>query len=322
MPVLRTSSFHPSTLFRNGHLQTILPNFFRRIDQVPFERERMDTPDGDFLDLDWLCGGNNRLVILSHGLEGDSRTKYMSGMAWMMLQNDWDVLSWNYRGCSGEPNRLPRFYHSGDTADLDLVVRHALEREDYDRIALVSFSLGGNMTLKYLGEKVEKIDPRIFRAVVFSAPCDLEACAFHLYEGFNKVYLKRFLRSLKDKIRKKNVLMPEYISVARLEALKDFHEFDDVYTAPLHGFKNAKEYYARCSSKQFIKDIRIPVLIVNAKNDPFLPDECYPVQEAENSSFVFLEMPESGGHVGFMEGKPNEAYWAEGRAVEFLEGDL
>jgi predicted alpha/beta-fold hydrolase len=242
----------------------------------------------------------------------------MIGMATMLNRHGWDALAWNYRSCSGEPNRRLRMYHNGSTDDLDLVVRHALSKGNYASVALIGFSLGGNLTLLYLGTKGTALDSRVRMAVAFSAPCDLRASAKELARPKNAFYMQQFLRSLHEKIKAKMALMPDAINDDGFDRIRNFKDFDDRYTAPIHGFRDAEDYWARCSSGPLIPRITVPTLIVNALDDPFLADGCYPATQAENSEKVHLEMPRSGGHVGFVEFNRDGSYWSERRALEFL----
>jgi predicted alpha/beta-fold hydrolase len=209
---------------------------------VKYQRERVDTPDGDFLDLDLTRPGFDRVAILLHGLEGDSNRAYVLGMVKALNRGGWDTISMNYRDCGGECNRKLRFYHSGDTADLHTVVSHVIGRYQYSRVALVGFSIGGNMILKYLGEQGSSLDPRIVKAVAFSAPCDLASSAIKIGMPANRVYLKRFLRMLRNKIRMKMRVMPGSISDDGYRTIKSFKEFDDRYTARIFGFRDAEDY--------------------------------------------------------------------------------
>jgi uncharacterized protein len=318
MPLIHRSAYRSPLLLRNGHLQTVYPTLARKLSADLYHRERIETPDNDFLDLDWATVGSRKLAVLSHGLEGSSYRHYMIGMATMLNRQGWDALAWNYRSCSGEPNRRLRMYHNGSIDDLDFVVRHALSKGSYDAIALVGFSLGGNLTLLYLGTKGTELDSRIQKAVAFSAPCDLRASAQELARPKNAFYMRQFLRSLHEKIRAKMALMPDVINDDGFERIRNFKDFDDRYTAPIHGFKDAEDYWARCSSGPLLPRIAIPTLIVNALDDPFLANGCYPVVQAENSGQVSLEMPSSGGHVGFVEFNRDGSYWSERRALEFL----
>ncbi len=318
MPVIFESAYQPPFLFHNGHLQTIYPALVRRLSPSLYQRERIETPDKDFLDLDWARVGSTKMAILSHGLEGSSYRHYMVGMARILNRCGWDALAWNYRSCSGETNRQLRLYHNGSIDDLDVVIRHALRSGVYDTVGLIGFSLGGNLTLVYLGSKEYPVDHRIRRATVFSVPCDLAAGASQMAKWSNRLYLRRFLISLHEKIKAKMQLMPGAINDNGYDLIRNFKDFDDRYTAPIHGFRNAEDYWARCSSGQFIPSIDIPTLIVNALDDPFLAGGCYPVEAASQSRYVLLEMPKSGGHVGFVQFKGDGSYWSEDRAMEFL----
>jgi predicted alpha/beta-fold hydrolase len=319
MPLIPQSNYRPPFGFVSGHLQTIVPSVFRRVENVTTQRERIETPDGDFLDLDRNpARSGERVAILSHGLEGCSPQAYIQGMARALDRDGWDVVAWNFRGCSGEPNRLPRSYHSGATEDLHSVIDHMFTSEHCQSIALIGFSLGGNLTLKYLGDAGAAIDRRIRAAVAFSVPCDLEACAGKLSIWQNTIYMRRFLRYLKRKIRIKAALFPKEINIDDLDAVKDFREFDGRYTAPLHGFASAHDYWTRCSCGPVLKNIKIPSLIVSARDDPFLTPECFPETECAQSDYVHLETPRHGGHMGFIEHRADGDYWSERRAVEFL----
>ena len=306
----------PSLLF-NGHLQTIYPSLFRQV-PVSYQRERIETQDDDFLDLDWLIHPSDQLVILSHGLEGNSTRSYITGMAQFFFQNGYNVLAWNYRGCSEEVNRQIRFYHSGATDDLDTVVRHALSKKKYTEIHLIGFSLGGNLTLKYIGEQAKELPPQIKKAVTFSVPLDLYHSCLQISRPSNWVYSQRFLKSLKKKVTSK-AAKRSGIDIREINTIKAIIDFDDRYTAPLHGYRNAIDYYQKCSAIYFLDAIRIPALIVNALNDPFLSAECYPTEQVKNHSFVTLETPEQGGHCGFTLFNQKGVYWSELRALDFIK---
>lgn len=318
MPVIKNTDYeYPKWLF-NGHLQTIVPSLFRNSHPLPFDRERIDTPDGDFLDLDWLRQGSKELVIISHGLEGNSRRPYMAGMARHFFVNGFDVLTWNFRGCSEEMNRKPIFYHSGATYDLDFVVRHAEEK--YANVNLVGFSLGGNLTLKYMGEK-RKRNPKIRKAVAISVPLHLESSCIKISTGENIVYANRFLKTLKEKVVQKAKAFPSEIPTGILRKIKTLQDFDDHYTGPLHGFDDAHDYYEQNSSLYFLEQIEIPVLILNAQNDPFLSERCFPVSLGRRLDQVWMDFPRYGGHVGFSPRKKEDIYWSEKRAFEFITAE-
>lgn len=317
MPLVE-STYDAPTWLPGGHLQTLYPGLVRRVAFTYDRHTRIDTPDGDFLDLDGATAGHPRLAILTHGLEGNTRRGYMRGMGRALVRYGWDVLAWNLRGCSGTPNRCLRTYHSGATGDLDLVVRHALTH-DYEQIALVGFSLGGNLTLKYLGERGADLAARIRGAVAFSVPVDLTASARQLARPSNWHYTRYFLHTLLAKVRAKAEHWPDEIEAPGPGEVRTLTAFDDRYTAPLNGFRDAHDYYQCASSKPLLKHIAVPTLLVNAANDPFLAPTCYPRSLARRHPYVTLEIPDEGGHVGFPSIGANGTYWSERRAAEFLE---
>ncbi|MCZ6520952.1 MAG: alpha/beta fold hydrolase [Bacteroidetes bacterium] len=315
--MIEKSNYTSPPLLFNKHLQTILPAVFRKVKGVDYQRERITIPDGDFLDLDWLRNHNDKLVIISHGLEGNSKRSHVLGMAKAFFANGFDIVAWNYRGCSEEINHCLRFYHSGATDDLGLIIQHALQHQQYQTIHLIGFSLGGNITLKYLGEQSKKIHPRIKKAVTFSVPMNLHSSCIQISKIYNYPYAFRFLKSLKNKVRTKARLMPGKLEVKGLDKIKTLYQFDDAYTAPLHGFKNALHYYQSCSSINFLADIKIPTLIVNALNDPFLASDCYP-RDIDNK-YLTIEYPREGGHCGFYSNNSHGVYWSESRALKFIK---
>ncbi|MBT1705257.1 YheT family hydrolase [Chryseosolibacter indicus] len=308
--------YNPPFFLFNAHLETIYPALFRRVSIASFRRERISTPDNDFLDLDWLTNNTKKLVVIQHGLEGNSYRAYIKGMAKAFYKNGFDILAWNYRGCSQEMNRQLRFYHSGATDDLHTVIEHALAKKQYDEIFLIGFSLGGNITLKYLGER--QVVPQIKRVAVFSVPLHLESSCTKISLPSNKIYSQRFVVSLKKKIVIKAHLMSG-LDTQKLRSINTLIDFDDAYTAPLHGFKNAVDYYSKCSSIFFLDNIQIPTLIVNTKNDPFLSMECFPFDLLRQHPYVKLEMPLRGGHVGFTQINSNGLYWSEQRALDWIQ---
>ncbi|GAA5126078.1 alpha/beta fold hydrolase [Luteolibacter yonseiensis] len=318
MPLIQQSSYRAPSWLPGGHTQTIYPALFRRVPHVTRRAERLELPDGDFIDLEWAGNGGPRLAILSHGLEANTKTDYIQGMAAAMLRRGWDVLAWNFRGCSHEPNRLLRMYHSGATEDLHAVISHALENHPAKSVDLIGFSLGGNLTLKYLGERPADLPPQIHRAVVFSVPCDLACSSAKLSIPSNRIYMERFLIAMRSKVRAKKRLFPDQLDLAGLNRIRTFQQFDDRYTAPIHGFLDAADYWKRNSSRQFIPSITVPTLLVNAANDPFLGPRCYPREESVASEHFHFEIPATGGHVGFPTFGTGGEYWPETRAVVFL----
>ena len=338
MPLIAPSSYEPPTRLWNGHLQTIIPSLFRKV-TVPYVRERIDTPDDDFLDLDWaLCSDESvamsgrqliahhsslitSLVILSHGLEGSSASTYLAGMVRHLTRSGFDCLAWHYRSCSGELNRQQRFYHIGDTADLHHVIQH-VRSKGYQTFYLLGFSAGGSVTLKYLGEQGNQLDPTIKRAVTFSVPLDLIGATKRLEQWDSLVYNYRFNRTLKRKVLQKAALMPGVFETEAVSKARSVREFDALFTAPMNGFRDVTDYYTQSSSLQFVPNISIPTLIVNAKNDPFLSPECFPEALARELPNVWMEFPEEGGHCGFVSKTSgingDGPYWSEERAVSFL----
>lgn len=237
-------------------------------------------------------------------------------MAKVGYQHGYDILTWNYRGCSEEMNKTLGFYHSGATHDLATVLQNAQETGQYKEIFLIAFSLGGNLTLKYLGE--ERTRPAsLKKAVAFSVPMDLHTSCNKISQPSNWVYSQRFVKSLKEKIIRKSKTLRE-LDVRGLDKIKTLREFDDYFTGPIHGFKDALDYYDHCSAIRFVTDIKIPVLVISAANDPFLSPECYPHDLLRNHPYVSFESPQRGGHVGFAQFNKNGLYWSEQRAIEFL----
>lgn len=283
----------------NKHLETIVPALFRRVPDPGMKRERLELMDGDFLDLDWKEGYGNKVVIICHGMEGSSDRPYIHGMVNALHDLNLHVLAWNYRACSGEMNRLPRFYHSGATEDLQAVIDHTLKKNPSYQISLIGFSLGGNLILKYLGEQGMRLDKRIMGGMAISVPLDLDSCCRVIDQASQWVYAQRFLKSLLQKVREKEKILPGTMPIADLPKIKSLRSFDDYITGPLHGFKNAAEYYKLCNSLQFLPAIDVPVWVVNAKNDPFLAPECFPSPEQIDNPLVHLLYPRHGGHVGF-----------------------
>lgn len=330
MPLIANPTYRPPAYLWNGHLQTVIPSVFRQI-PVTYQRERITTPDDDFLDVDFLASSGTRsgsddnvtskgsLVILSHGLEGDSSRQYLAGMVRQLTRHGFDCMAWNYRSCSGEMNRLGRFYHIGETADLEAVVQYALGK-GYVAIDLVGFSAGGNITLKYLGE--HDLWPgatAIRRSVAISVPLDLLTTADRLEQWDSLAYNIRFQRTLKAKVRAKSLLLPESIRAVDMTKINSLRQFDDLITAPLHGFGNAENYYRVNSSLPFLSKITVPTLVLNARNDPFLSPECMPDLLAKELSLVWMEFPEQGGHCGFTAKAGLQApNYAEERTLAFL----
>lgn len=316
MPLINAESYRPPLLLRNGHLATILPSLLRVVPGVRYHRERMSTLDADFLDIDWARRGERRLAILCHGLEGSTASGYMRGMTRVLNRSGWDVAALNFRGCSGSPNQQLRSYHSGVTEDLAFVVDHAITTGHYRRLCLVGFSLGGNVVLKYLGDLGREHPSQLACAIAISVPVDLESCSNQLELDSNAVYRWHFVRTLRQKYREKASRYPAALDQRLLASMRTIRDFDEAYTAPVHGFLNAADYWERCSSRPVLQHIALPTLLINAEDDPFLPEICYPRREARESASFFLATPRYGGHVGFA--TLANAYWHESLATRFI----
>ncbi len=288
---------------------------------IASRRERVATPDGDFVDLDCLDGPapGAPLLLVLHGLEGSCRSHYMHGLFTLAREAGWSAVALNFRSCSGEPNRLARFYHSGDTDDLDLVVRLLAGREPDARIGAVGISLGGNVLLKWLGERGDAAPPQMRAAVTISTPYDLERCARTLDRGIQKVtYTASFMRSFRQKVLDKARAFPGFVDVAAVMRARTFAEYDRIVTAPLHGFADEVDYWRRASCRPYLARVCRPTLLISALDDPFVPPEALPDPAALPPNIV-AEFSERGGHVGFVEGpfwRPRA--WAERRAMQFL----
>lgn len=318
MPIIQHADYEAPFLLRNRHLLTVYPTLFRKIAAAGYRRERVTTPDQDFIDLDFSETGSDKIVLILHGLEGDSTRKYVLGMVHIFNEAGYDTVSLNFRGCSGELNKNLRFYHSGETEDLHFTINYLASLNRYKAIHLVGFSLGGNVTLKYLGERNNEAAKLVRSAVAVSVPCDLASGATELEKSHNRVYMNRFIRSLGGKLERKAAAYPGAIDLENYSDIKTFRQFDDKYTAPIHGFGNAVNYWKICSSKAYLPDIKVPTLLINALDDPFLGTDCYPYAIAKDHSYLFFQAPEKGGHVGFVN-FGNKYYWSEKRALAFLQ---
>ncbi len=319
MPLISESSYNPPIGFRGHTLQTVFPTVFRRVPLITLERERLLTPDNDFLDLDWSANRSfKKLAIITHGLEGSSRGTYCQGMARQLQKNGWDVLAWNFRGCSGEPNHTLKSYHCGFTEDLETVIKHAESFRKYQKIVLLGFSLGGNVTFKWASDQSKSPEARIAAVVGISVGIDLKSTALRLEEANNRIYMKRFLKTLRIKVREKIQRFPGQIIDKGLNNFRTFREFDDAYTAPIHGFRDVEDYWEQCSSARSLHKIKIPTLLVNTQDDPFLGPASYPEGLAKQSPLFYLETPRYGGHIGFVQFNRTKTYWSEKRSIDFI----
>jgi len=318
MPLITNSSFSGNKYYRGKHIETILPALFRQV-LITYTRERIELTDGDFLDLDWQKQNASKLVLLFHGLEGSSSSNYIKGFATHFFALGWDVCAVNFRSCSGEMNKFLRSYHSGATEDIDEVINHVLRFTQYQKITTIGFSLGGNILLKYLGEKKYTLPSALHSAIAFSVPIDLAASAIEMTKWQNTIYMNRFLKTLKQKVQLKANQFPKTINPANIERITTFYEFDSYFTGPIHGFIDAQDYYDKNNALRFLPRITIPTLLVNAQNDPFLTRSCFPTQLAKNHPFLYFEQPQYGGHVGFSLELPTGKYWSEQRAAAFIQ---
>jgi predicted alpha/beta-fold hydrolase len=319
--------FRPAWWLRNPHAQTIWSKFARRTPLPPSRRERWELRDGDFLELQRMEGGGDRpRLLLLHGLEGSPRSHYVRGFFTEAARRGWAADLLIFRSCGDEPNRLLRSYHSGETGDVDYVVRRLVAAEPGRPLVLAGVSLGANVLLKWLGERGDMVPREVARAAAISTPFDLARGSRFLERGFSRVYARHFLGTLKAKAREKLARFPGTIAWDRVAAVRTIWDFDDVATAPVHGFRDAPDYYARSSSIRFLAGIAIPTLLLSAADDPFLPSEVLDEVRAiaaRNAHFT-VEFSEHGGHVGFVSGALpwRPAFYAEARAVEFLEAGL
>jgi len=303
-----------------GHAQTIYASLFTRPRFPAVRRERWETPDGDFVDVDRVDGPREApLVALFHGLEGGTPSHYARAMFAAARRRDWRAALPHFRGCGGEPNRLPRAYHSGDSGEIDWMLRR-LAAEDAGRAPLFAMgvSLGGNALLKWLGESGSAAGGLVRAAAAVSAPVDLTAAGDALERGFNFVYARHFLATMKPKSAAKLERFPGLFDGARVARTRTLREFDDLVTAPLHGFRDVADYWQRASAKPWLATIAVPTLVLNAANDPFLPGEHLPGAE-EVAPDVVLEVPATGGHVGFVSGPfPGHYDWLPRRILSFF----
>lgn len=317
MPLI-ASTYKAPFLFRNAHISTIYPSLFRKVKGVIQTRERLTLADGDFIDLDLSYASNpsNKVAVILHGLEGNGQRQYTLGLSKHLNNKGWDTAIINLRGCSGEINKKYKSYHAGASDDLNEVINYMITNHKYTNISLCGFSLGGNIVLKYLGEG--RATPSIIKsAVAISVPCDLLDSLTEISKPKNFLYQRRFLKYLKQKLVERQIIHPDKIALSNIIECKNLIDIDNLYTSKAHGYKDASDYYAKCSSKQFLTSIKIPTLILNAKNDSFLGPKCYPIQEAKNNDYLSLEISKHGGHVGFY--TINDVYYNESKTVAFLD---
>lgn len=312
MPILQ-SNYRPPAYLLTGHIQTIAPVFGVKRDNTLYQTEKLELPDGDFLELDWIRNGSSKLMILCHGLEGNSRSHYVQQMAIHFKKLGWDILAMHARSCGREMNRLPVLYHAGATKDVDAVVNEY--SNNYRSVVIVGFSLGASMALNYAGR--HEVPCNLKAIATFSVPCDLYTSEQKIDRLINRIYARKFLDKLKSKVRKLEMSHPGVFDVNLLDGITSIQAFSTNFTSPFSGFNSPLDFYSSGSCLNSLNKIRIPTLIVNAKNDPFLSKECYPVDVAKKSDNIFLEMPKSGGHTAFP--VSTTLSWMPSRVEKFLE---
>lgn len=297
MPLIEKTGYEAPFYLFNRHLETIYPNLVRKLPPMQYDREIFHTHDGDVMGLDWLRTASDKLVVLAHGLEGDSRRNYLLGMAHFFYTHGWNVLAWNCRSCGGVMNRLPKMYHHGETEDIAEVMNYVVSMDRFKKIGMVGFSMGGSIILKYLATAA-RISSKIVAATAISTPCNLKDSARETAKPWNRIYLSRFLGSLKRKLEMKSRLIP--FLAKQLNRIRSFDDLIRYYTLPVYGFKSVDDFYDHASAGNYLNDLKIPSLIINAENDPLLTPSCMPSEAARNNPYLFLNTPKRGGHVGFV----------------------
>ncbi|MGY6274102.1 hydrolase [Methylomonas sp. MgM2] len=329
MPLIQRH-FKPVWWLKNPHLQTLYPTLMRKASPLKRQRERIFTPDHDFLDLDWYGNDKRHIVILLHGLTGSSRSSYILGLQYALNQYGFSSVAINFRGCSGESNLRARCYHSGETEDVAFVYKIVRQRYPKSALAAAGFSLGGNVLLKWLGEQGRELN--LFAAAAVSVPLVLSECANKLDQGFSRIYRKYLLDELKRYMRNKqyaleqNGLLAEARKISALgdlSAIRSFWQYDDQVVARLHGFKDVDDYYTRSSSRQFLASIQLPTLLIQARDDPFMTEAILP-NASELAPKVDLEIYDCGGHVGFVGSRRLSRihYWLDQRVPQYLSEKL
>jgi len=319
MPIVEKSSYKTPFLLGNAHIQTIVPSYIRPKEDITYEREPMDTPDGDVIHLDWSRTGSDKLLVINHGLCGHTKRHYVLSLVKAFNEIGWDCLAWNYRGTSAEPNKLLKFTTNDSTDDLSWVVNYAIEHGGYSSVALSGYSMGGNLVALYLAREADSLPEEVVGGAVFCATLDLKACSLALDSTFTRFYEEHFLHKLFDMMIEKNAQFPDQVDLDLLPGIKSFKDFDNAFTAPLCGFKDAEDYWLIASASNYLEKLDRPLLIVNPKNDPFLAGDCFPLEFAQNSEYLYLEMPDSGGHCGFITPNIGKEWWPAYRAKEFIQ---
>lgn len=313
-------TYKASGLFKNGHFNTLYGHFFDRPPPLPFKREKLLHPLGFSLYLDWVQQQSNKLIIFTHGLESSSNARYINSMGQQFLQQGYDVLAWNCRNCAkGEAFDPRAYYHSGLSEDLAYVIEHTLATQCYEQIVLVGFSMGGNIVLKYLGEQGEHLPSSIQRAMAISSPLDLLASSHALLQFPNQIYGRNFLKTILFKLKENPEDLIHYgLSMESIMQCKNLRDFDHLFTAAVHGFSSQDDYYKRASSAKFLPQIKVPSYLINAQDDPFLAQSCYPSSEEVGNTNIQTLYPQHGGHIGFNNPRNKGCSWLDQQALNFL----
>ncbi|MEE9349757.1 MAG: alpha/beta fold hydrolase [Flavobacteriaceae bacterium] len=320
MPFIENTSFKPHLLLRNKHVNTLYRYFLSKV-KIDFIRQRMSTKDHDFIDLDVSSVNSKKVVIAIHGLEGSSDSNYIHSITEVLNTNNYDVIAYNMRGCSGEANKLLSSYHSGKISDLIEVIDFIKANYKYQQIHIIGYSLSGNMTLKYMGEYADTIPNIVKSAIAISAPCDLKGSSNAISARENKIYMNGFLKTLKVKALEKIERFPDAgLDKQKIIFATNFSEFDSAFTAPTHGFIDADDYWKQSSANQFLKFITKPTLLISSKDDPFLSNTCLPINQSKNHPFFTFLQTNYGGHIGFTRGFfLKKERWLEYKILDFIK---
>jgi uncharacterized protein len=317
--MLSTASYKPSFWFRNAHINTLFGAVFRKMPVPKYSREQYTLPDGDFLNLDWLKQQSKQLVIVIHGLDGDSSSHHVMGMSNVFFANHYDVLAFNFRGAGKEINKYLKGNHSGETDDLRTVIQYIIHQNKYTSINLVGYSLGANVILKYLGEESKSISNVIKRAAVVSVPCQLGDSSQQMKSFASLAYMWYFLRTLKPIAIEKAKRFPGNFNLKKVLSSHTFVAYDTAFTTAIYGFENVTDYYQKASSLDYLAQISIPTFILQAEDDTFLSKTSFPIELAKQHEYVHLEVSKYGGHVGFSQRNKEIGSWSELRIRDFID---
>jgi len=319
--VFKERTYRPPLLLHNGHLHTIYASKYRQEEAPYYQRKRWITPDQDFLDVDLCQKKQSKIIVLGHGLEGSSRRPYISGMAKLFLQHGYDICAWNCRSCSGEMNQQARLYNHGEIEDIDFVIQKLIKEYGYSQIILAGFSMGGAIIMNWMGTHQHNIPAEVKAGIAISSPCDIKAASRKLESGINRLYRDYFMKKLSAKIKVKAKQFPGWLDVQGIEKIKKWKEFDEKYSAPLGGYRDAEDFYFHCSAKHRIQEIKKPLLLLNALDDPILSENCYPTNLIQQHEQVMALYTRKGGHVAFQQ-KANQNTLAETYSLQFAEAIL